>query len=113
MRRKRRQVLLAAAGVILLLFFLTEFRLVVVHGDSMLPSYRNGQTVLVNQLSIFGRRWKRGEQSFAVVMLDEEQNGVSFSSVYSRNDVRVYAKAIKNGSGAYKLTEEEQKAMAL
>lgn len=54
-----------------------------------------------------------GEQSFAVVMLDDEHNGVSFSSVYSRSDVRVYAKAIKQGSAAYKLTEEEQRAMAL
>src|SRR5258706_13010366 len=53
-----------------------------------------------------------GEQSFAVVMLDEERNGVSFSSVYSRNDVRVYAKAIKNGSATFKLTAQEQKAMA-
>lgn len=61
MRHKRRQVLLASTGVILLLFFLIEFRLVVVHGESMLPTYRDGQTVLVNQLSIFGRRWKRGD----------------------------------------------------
>src|SRR5262245_16296658 len=37
-----------------------------------------------------------GEQSFAVVLLDDEHNGVSLSSVYSRSDVRVYAKSIKN-----------------
>src|SRR5262245_46349914 len=54
-----------------------------------------------------------GEQSFAVVLLDDDHNGVSFSSVYSRNDVRIYAKAIKNGIASYKLTEEEQKALAL
>lgn len=77
MRRKRRQVLLAAAGVILLLFLLTEFRLVVVHGDSMLPTYRNGQTVLVNQLSIFGRRWKRGD-----VVLVRANNEVLIKRIY-------------------------------
>jgi hypothetical protein len=54
-----------------------------------------------------------GEQSFAVVMLDNERNGVSLSSVYSRSDVRVYAKAIKKGEAGHKLTEEEQKAMSL
>src|SRR5438552_2397005 len=53
-----------------------------------------------------------GEQSFAVVMLDGEHNGVALSSIYSRNDVRVYAKEIRNGAGAHTLTEEERRAMA-
>jgi hypothetical protein len=52
-----------------------------------------------------------GEQSFAVVVLDGERNGVALSSIYSRNDVRVYAKAIENGAGAHKLTDEEQRAI--
>ena len=52
-----------------------------------------------------------GEQSFAVVIMDAEKNGVALSSIYSRNDVRVYAKALANGSGAHKLTAEEQKAI--
>jgi signal peptidase I len=61
MRPKRRQVLLAAAGLVILLLLLAEFRVVVVHGESMLPTYHDGQTVMVNQLSIFGGRWKRGD----------------------------------------------------
>jgi signal peptidase I len=61
MRHKPRQVLLATAGVLLLVFLLAEFRIVLVHGDSMLPTYHNGQTVVVNQLSIFGAHWKRGD----------------------------------------------------
>ena len=77
MRRKRRQVLLAAAGLIFLLFFLMEFRVVVVHGDSMLPAYHDGQTVMVNQLSIFGRRWKRGE-----VVLIRANNEVLIKRIY-------------------------------
>ena len=52
-----------------------------------------------------------GEQSFAVVVLDGERNGVALSSIYSRNDVRVYAKAIENGAAAHKLSDEEQSAM--
>jgi signal peptidase I len=59
--RGNRQVLLAAAGVVLLLFLLAEFRVVVIHGESMLPSYHDGQTVLVNQLTLFGSHWKRGD----------------------------------------------------
>lgn len=53
-----------------------------------------------------------GEQSFAVVIMDAERNGVALSSIYSRNDVRVYAKAINNGAGAHKLTDEEQRAIS-
>ncbi len=52
-----------------------------------------------------------GEQSFAVVVLDGEQNGVALSSIYSRNDVRVYAKSIENGAAAHQLTNEERRAM--
>jgi hypothetical protein len=53
-----------------------------------------------------------GEQSFAVVIIDKERNGVALSSVYSRSDVRVYAKAIKDGTAVHKLTEEEKQALA-
>lgn len=54
-----------------------------------------------------------GQQSFAVVVLDAERSGVAFSSVYSRTDVRVYAKEIRNGQPAHALTREEEQAMAL
>jgi hypothetical protein len=53
-----------------------------------------------------------GEQSFAVVILDAEKNGVAVSSVYSRTDVRIYAKAINSGKPSHPLTKEEQRAMA-
>jgi|SRR5579872_3545583 len=52
-----------------------------------------------------------GEQSFAVVALDAERSGVAISSVYSRTDVRVYAKAIRNGQPSHPLTREEEQAM--
>jgi hypothetical protein len=53
-----------------------------------------------------------GEQSFAVVILDAERSGVAVSSVYSRTDVRIYAKAINDGKPSHPLTKEEQRAMA-
>lgn len=52
-----------------------------------------------------------GEQSFAVVMLDSDRNGVAVSSIYGRQDSRVYAKAISKGQGERPLSEEEQKAL--
>src|ERR1051325_11302490 len=51
MPRKRRHLIFAISFVVLLVFLLTEFRLAVVHGDSMLPTYKNGQMVLVNRLA--------------------------------------------------------------
>lgn len=53
-----------------------------------------------------------GEQSFAVVVLDSERNGLALSSVYSRSDVRVYAKQIRGGQPSHPLTREEERALA-
>ena len=53
-----------------------------------------------------------GEQSFAVVVLDSERNGLALSSVYSRSDVRVYAKHIRGGQPSHPLTREEERALA-
>jgi hypothetical protein len=53
-----------------------------------------------------------GEQSFAVVLLDSEANGVALSSLYGRQDSRVYAKAIFAGQGERPLSDEEQQALA-
>jgi hypothetical protein len=55
-----------------------------------------------------------GDQSFSVAMLDNSNNGVIISSLYSRDGVRVYAKSIQNGvCEKYQLTEEEKHAIAL
>lgn len=53
-----------------------------------------------------------GEQSFAIVMLDSAKNGVAFSSLYGRQDSRVYAKAIYGGQGERPLSAEEQQALS-
>jgi len=52
-----------------------------------------------------------GDQSFVIALLDENGNGVVFSSLYSREHVRVYAKPIEEGKSRYPLSEEEKQAI--
>jgi len=47
-------------------------------------------------------------QSFAVGMVNEDGDGVVFSSLYSRERMSVFAKPIKNGKSEYELTSEEK-----
>lgn len=53
-----------------------------------------------------------GEQSFSVVLLDSDSNGLALSGIYGRQDSRVYAKAIFKGQGERPLSDEEQQALA-
>jgi hypothetical protein len=52
-----------------------------------------------------------GEQSFSLALLDAHGDGVVLTSVYSRMDVRVYAKAIHNGQASHALSKEEERAL--
>lgn len=53
-----------------------------------------------------------GDQSFSAAFLDEFNDGIVISSLYSRDGMRVYAKAIQQGkSEKYPLTEEEVQAI--
>lgn len=54
---------------------------------------------------------KGGDQSFAVAFLDDHHDGVVFSGLHSRSDVRVYAKPIVGGTSTYPLTNEESEAI--
>ena len=49
-----------------------------------------------------------GDLSYAVAMLDADNNGVIFSSIFARADSRSYIKPIKGGSSEYPLTDEEK-----
>ena len=49
--------------ILLVFFLLTTFRVTVVHGDSMLPTYKNGQMVIVNRLN-------RGVQRGDVILVE-------------------------------------------
>ena len=48
-----------------------------------------------------------GDLSYAVAMLDANNDGVIFSSIFARADSRSYIKPIKNGSSEYSLTDDE------
>lgn len=53
-----------------------------------------------------------GDQSFALAFLDARDTGVVLSSLYSREGTRLYAKPIVKGKSKYRLTEEENEALA-
>ncbi|HWQ62061.1 MAG TPA: DUF4446 family protein [Negativicutes bacterium] len=50
--------------------------------------------------------------SFAVALLDSNDDGVVFSSIYSRSESRVYAKPVTAGQSTYFLTDEEKRALS-
>lgn len=50
-------------------------------------------------------------QSFAISILNEENNGVVLSSLYSRERMSVFAKPIKNGKSEYELSNEEKEIL--
>ena len=52
-----------------------------------------------------------GNQSFAIGMLNEENDGLVISSLYSRERMSIFAKPIKNGRSEYELTTEEKEVL--
>ena len=49
--------------------------------------------------------------SYAVAMLDSHNNGVVMSSIFARNDSRMYVKPIVDGTSTYSMTAEEEDAL--
>jgi hypothetical protein len=45
--------------------------------------------------------------SFSIALLDDAQNGVVITSIYGREENRIFAKPINRGSSPYNLSEEE------
>jgi hypothetical protein len=52
-----------------------------------------------------------GNQSFALALLDESEDGVVISSLHSRTGTRIYAKAVTAGKTDTSLSAEEQMAV--
>ena len=50
--------------------------------------------------------------SFAVAMLDENNNGIVFNGIYSREMSNIYAKPVTNGNSTYTLSDEEKEAIS-
>jgi len=53
------------------------------------------------------------ELSFALAVVDRRGNGFVVSSIYSREEVRTYAKAVRNFTADKGLSDEEQRAVEL
>ena len=49
--------------------------------------------------------------SFALALLDEENNGVVLNGIYSREMSNIYAKPVENGKSKYTISEEENLAI--
>ena len=54
-----------------------------------------------------------GNQSFTLVLLDEENNGFVITSLFGKDGSRVYAKPVVGGNSNYPLSEEERKAIEI
>lgn len=52
-----------------------------------------------------------GDQSFSLIMLDDNADGFIISSIYGRDESRVYAKTINEGRSKYPLSEEEEEIL--
>lgn len=49
--------------------------------------------------------------SFALALLDEDNNGVVLNGIYSRDMSNIYAKPIEKGKSTYTLSREEEEAI--
>lgn len=54
-----------------------------------------------------------GDQSFSIAILDANDSGVVITSLYAREENRIYGKPIKAGQSEYSLSEEEKKAIEI
>ena len=52
-----------------------------------------------------------GNQSFAVALLNEDEDGVVLSSLYGRDRFSSFAKPIKKGESEFELSEEEKQVL--
>ncbi|OHA62026.1 MAG: hypothetical protein A2117_01930 [Candidatus Wildermuthbacteria bacterium GWA2_46_15] len=52
-----------------------------------------------------------GDQSFSLALLDENNDGIVITSLFSREGNRVYAKTVEKGQSSYPLSEEEKQAI--
>lgn len=51
--------------------------------------------------------------SFALALLDAENNGIVLNGLYGSESSNIYAKPIKNGQSTYQLSEEEKEALSI
>ncbi|MEI6580637.1 MAG: DUF4446 family protein [bacterium] len=83
----------------------TEKELATINGK-LKKSIRGLETIRFNPFPDQG-----SNQSFAIGILNEDNDGVVLSSLYSRERMSMFAKPIKSGKSDYELTEEEKEAL--
>jgi hypothetical protein len=75
--------------------------------QSQMPScLRHAHLIRYNAFADIG-----GEQSFSLALLDAQGSGIVLTSVHSRSDVRVYAKAIQEGQAGHALSHDEERLL--
>ncbi|MCL6589743.1 MAG: DUF4446 family protein [Firmicutes bacterium] len=52
-----------------------------------------------------------GDQSFALALLDADGDGIVMSSIFGREEARVYCKPVSQGTSTYPISEEEKEAI--
>ncbi len=52
-----------------------------------------------------------GKLSYSATLLDENGDGVIFTSIYGRNENRTYAKAVRSGTASHVLSMEESESL--
>ena len=50
-------------------------------------------------------------QSFAIALLDQKDDGIVISSIHAKEGTRIYAKPINHGESEYSLSKEEERAI--
>lgn len=53
----------------------------------------------------------KNKLSFALAILDTNNNGIIINSIYGEDNSNVYAKPVENGTTKYNLSSEEQEAL--
>jgi len=52
-----------------------------------------------------------GDQSFALALLDASGDGIVMSSIFGRDEARVYCKPVQHGTSSYPMSDEEKEAI--
>lgn len=63
----------------------------------------------LNRYDAFGNT--KNKLSFALALLDRDNNGIVINSIYGQDNSNVYAKPIKDGKSEYNLSDEEKEAI--
>lgn len=65
----------------------------------------------VIRFNAFAHEGEGGQQSFAIALLNERDDGLVISSLFARQEMRVYSKPVRGGTSDHHLSAEEQKAI--